>query len=199
NAVIDELTSTNGAKNIGVSAIAGVDGATVQAALGGLKSLLDKEKGKTDAHTLNTENPHSVTKVQVGLSNVDNTSDASKPISTAQAAAIDERIPKTDISQVLGTTATKIPSEKAVTDAMASAGYGDMLKAVYDTTNNGVVDDAAKLGNQPPAYYAKKSEVDAAVCASATPRGYGSNNANDIRDGWTVCNSGLSDGMRGWA
>ncbi|MEG1158506.1 MAG: hypothetical protein RSD64_03965, partial [Christensenellaceae bacterium] len=182
-------------------------------ALGGLKSLLDKEKGKTDAHTLNTENPHSVTKVQVGLSNVDNTSDASKPISTAQAAAIDERIPKTDISQVLGTTATKIPSEKAVTDAMASAGYGDMLKAVYDTTNNGVVDDAAKLGNQPPAYYAKKSEVDvaqgaanaaqrtadAAVCASATPRGYGSNNANDIRDGWTVCNSGLSDGMRGWA
>ncbi|MEG2957525.1 MAG: hypothetical protein RR826_04575, partial [Christensenellaceae bacterium] len=85
NAVIDELTSTNGASNIGVSAIAGVDGATVQTALGGLKTLLDKEKGKTDTHMANTENPHGVTKVQVGLSNVDNTSDASKPVSAAQA------------------------------------------------------------------------------------------------------------------
>ena len=39
------------------------------------------------AHTSNTSNPHSVTKAQVGLGNVDNTSDVDKPVSTAQAAA----------------------------------------------------------------------------------------------------------------
>lgn len=39
------------------------------------------------AHTARTDNPHSVTKAQVGLGNVDNTSDASKPVSTLQAAA----------------------------------------------------------------------------------------------------------------
>lgn len=40
------------------------------------------------AHVNNTSNPHSVTKSQVGLGNVDNTADSAKPVSTAQAAAI---------------------------------------------------------------------------------------------------------------
>ena len=38
-------------------------------------------------HLTRTDNPHSVTKSQVGLSNVDNTSDVNKPVSTAQATA----------------------------------------------------------------------------------------------------------------
>lgn len=40
-------------------------------------------------HTGNTSNPHSVTKAQVGLGNADNTSDAAKPVSTAQQTALD--------------------------------------------------------------------------------------------------------------
>jgi len=40
-----------------------------------------------DSHIANTSNPHSVTKAQVGLGNVDNTSDVNKPVSTAQASA----------------------------------------------------------------------------------------------------------------
>jgi len=40
-----------------------------------------------DSHIANTSNPHSVTKTQVGLGNVDNTSDVNKPVSTAQGAA----------------------------------------------------------------------------------------------------------------
>lgn len=36
-----------------------------------------------------------LTKATVGLSNVDNTADAAKPVSTAQAAAIDSRVPAT--------------------------------------------------------------------------------------------------------
>ena len=40
------------------------------------------------SHEDNKENPHGVTKDQVGLGNVDNTSDMDKPVSTAQATAI---------------------------------------------------------------------------------------------------------------
>lgn len=43
-------------------------------------------------HTTLVNNPHSVTKSQVGLSNVDNTSDAAKPISTATQTAINAKI-----------------------------------------------------------------------------------------------------------
>lgn len=42
-----------------------------------------------ETHINSVANPHAVTKAQVGLSNADNTSDADKPVSTAQAAALD--------------------------------------------------------------------------------------------------------------
>lgn len=43
---------------------------------------------KVDSHIGNKSNPHGVTKAQVGLGSVNNTSDADKPVSTAQATAI---------------------------------------------------------------------------------------------------------------
>lgn len=50
------------------------------------------------SHLANTNNPHSVTKSQVGLGNVDDTSDADKPISTATRKALDGKAPKTHAS-----------------------------------------------------------------------------------------------------
>ena len=41
------------------------------------------------AHTSNTNNPHSVTKAQVGLGNVDNTADINKPLSNPQRDAVE--------------------------------------------------------------------------------------------------------------
>lgn len=43
---------------------------------------------KVNNHIANKSNPHTVNKTQVGLGNVNNTSDADKPVSTAQATAI---------------------------------------------------------------------------------------------------------------
>ena len=63
----------------------------------------DKGKATTDKlneHVANTENPHQVTKEQVGLANVDNTSDMDKPVSTATQAAIDKV--KEDLEQSIG-------------------------------------------------------------------------------------------------
>ena len=158
------------------------------------------------SHLANKTNPHEVTKTQVGLGNVDNTSDADKPVSTSQATAIADAkkagtdaqsslsshinnksnphnvtaeqigvnnatltiqkngetvntftanssvdktvnitvpttpddigaVSKDNISQTLGSSITKVPSEKAVSDAISSAGGGDMLKSVYDPNN----------------------------------------------------------------
>lgn len=52
----------------------------------------DAAKAKADvaAHLTDSDNPHKVTKGQVGLGNVDNTSDAQKPVSVAQKVAIEE-------------------------------------------------------------------------------------------------------------
>lgn len=58
------------------------DGTTV----GGHRVSLE---GDLSTHTALINNPHAVTQAQVGLSNVDNTSDANKPVSTLQQAAID--------------------------------------------------------------------------------------------------------------
>ena len=46
-----------------------------------------------EAHVANTANPHGTTKTQVGLANVDNTSDVSKPVSTATQTALDLKAP----------------------------------------------------------------------------------------------------------
>lgn len=54
-------------------------------------------------------------------------------------------IPISNITQTLGTSTDKVPSEKAIIDALTTAGYGDMLKAIYDP--NGVVADAGGIPN----------------------------------------------------
>lgn len=66
-------------------------------------------------HAGRTDNPHGVSKAQVGLGNVDNTSDAGKPVSTAQAAAI------------AAGDATAVP--KSLVDAK-----GDLLVGTGDNT-----------------------------------------------------------------
>lgn len=56
-------------------------------------SALDQAQGLAD-HIAETDNPHSVTAAQVGLGNVDNTSDANKPISDAQAIVNNNKVDK---------------------------------------------------------------------------------------------------------
>lgn len=55
-----------------------------------------------DSHTGNKDNPHAVTKAQVGLGRADNTSDADKPISKAAQKALDQL--SDDLEQVAGMT-----------------------------------------------------------------------------------------------
>jgi len=74
-----------------------------------------------DTHELNTSNPHSVTKTQVGLGNVDNTSDADKPVSTAQQTAIDNKVSDSAYDSSGWDAVTTIaPSKNAVRDKIES-------------------------------------------------------------------------------
>ena len=54
-------------------------------------TAVDQVRTELIGHTSATNNPHQVTKAQVGLSNVDNTSDANKPISIAMQTALDAK------------------------------------------------------------------------------------------------------------
>ncbi len=98
----------------------------------------------------------------VGLGNVDNIKQYSEsnpppyPVLSVNGktggvnlVASDVGAVSTDnITQTLGTSTTKVPSEKAVTDAIEAAGGGDMLKSVYDATgaiaNGGGIADYIK-------------------------------------------------------
>ena len=64
-------------------------------ARGNADSTLDGKIGNNktaiDNHKADKSNPHEVTKAQVGLGNVDNTSDADKPISTATQNALNNK------------------------------------------------------------------------------------------------------------
>lgn len=69
-------------------------------------NIADAKKAGTNAqtsintHINNINNPHNVTKAQVGLDQVNNTSDADKPISIATQNALDNKVDKTDITTI---------------------------------------------------------------------------------------------------
>ena len=81
---------------------AGVMSATDKTKLDGLKdqagitSDIDAVQTNLETHINNKSNPHEVTKDQVGLSEVDNTSDANKPISTATQNALNSKFNASD-------------------------------------------------------------------------------------------------------
>lgn len=62
----------------------------------GITSDIDAVQTNLETHINNKSNPHEVTKDQVGLGNVDNTSDANKPISTATQNALNSKFNASD-------------------------------------------------------------------------------------------------------
>ena len=72
------------------------------------------------------------------------------------------------VSNTVSDDGTALATCKAVFDYVIQMGGGDMTKAVYDTNNDGVVDDSSKLGGKSAsAYLEKASVVDSADGASA--------------------------------
>ena len=86
--------STNGVNWVNVQSIAEINWGAIGGEISNqvdLQTILNNKvnASQLNSHTGNKENPHEVTKEQVGLSEVDNTSDLNKPISTAAQEVID--------------------------------------------------------------------------------------------------------------
>lgn len=62
----------------------------------GITSDINAVQTNLETHINNKSNPHEVTKDQVGLGNVNNTSDANKPISTATQNALNDKFSATE-------------------------------------------------------------------------------------------------------
>ena len=77
-------------------------------------------------------------------------------------------------------------------DGTGSGGSGDMTKAIYDTDEDGIVDNASKLGGQLPAYYAKASDLTGKVDA-VTGKGL---STNDYTDAEKTKLSGIATGAQ---
>lgn len=80
----------------------------------GITSDINAVQTNLETHINNKSNPHEVTKDQVGLGNVDNTSDANKPISNATQTALNGKFSATD-GNALKQRVDNIP-ELVVTD-----------------------------------------------------------------------------------
>ena len=98
------------------------------------KDIGDIEKDVTN-HIADKNNPHEVNKLQVGLGNVDNTSDINKPVSTAQQAALDKL--KSDLESIIGSTGTDLSAHLK--------DFDNPHKVTKDQVGLGKVDNTADL------------------------------------------------------
>lgn len=106
---------------------------TVEAAINANKTAINANKAAIDAHVTKQDNPHNVTAAQVGLDKVDNTSDADKPVSTAQQAALDLKQDKTDntLATTSKTVVGAINEVKGVADAAAKADASNITVSTW--------------------------------------------------------------------
>ena len=99
------------------------------------------------SHISNTNNPHSTTKAQVGLGNVDNTSDVNKPISTATQSALDLKANSANVytkTEVDDISTNTLQFANSYTDTKV-ASIVNSAPVTLDTLN----ELAAALGNDP--------------------------------------------------
>lgn len=113
---------------------------------------LKADQTTLDAHTTDSSNPHNVTKDQVDLSNVNNTSDADKPISTATQSALDLKADITYVdNKVSSLTATlDRATPKGTIDASSNPNYpaGDLGDYYYVTNEGTIGGDEVEVGDK---------------------------------------------------
>ena len=91
---------------------------------------MDKIDAALSSHELDSNNPHDVTKIQIGLSNVDNTSDLDKPISTLTQTALNLKADDLDLT----THTSNISNPHSVTKEQV--GLSNVVNVDTTTTTN---------------------------------------------------------------
>jgi methylphosphotriester-DNA--protein-cysteine methyltransferase len=101
---------------------------------------------KVNNHIANKSNPHGVTKSQVGLGNASNTSDANKPVSTAQAAAIaDAKAAGTAAQASINSHAGRRDNPHTVTRAQLGLATTDQVVFAKTTAPSGFFKESSDV------------------------------------------------------
>ena len=158
---IDELESFSSSLDGGF-----VSEAELASATGALETTISN-------HISDTTNPHSVTATQVGLGNVDNTSDSDKPISTATQTALDLKATVSDLNTEKGRIDAILASSDADKDSFAE--IVTLINSV-DTTNDTafagfVTSSNAAQGVQDDRLTALETETGSIASAQSTQDG----------------------------
>ena len=99
----------------------------------------DRGKIAYDHSQIITGNPHNTTKSDIGLSNVDNTSDVNKPVSTATQTALNAKVDAN--AAITGATKTKITYDSK---GLVTAGSDATTADIAEITNKLYVSDGDK-------------------------------------------------------
>ena len=109
--------------------------------------------GKADVHIARVDNPHAVTKTQVGLGNVENLAPADMPISSAGQAALNAKANKTD-ADLLGipkapTAAVGTNSTQLATTAFVVNEIDTLYSTTVKLTGNQTIADVKTFMSSP--------------------------------------------------
>lgn len=88
----------------------------------------------------NADKVHTHSPAEVGLDQVDNTSDEDKPMSRAQREAMAAKFSRGDVAQEVGDNSSRVMSQKASTEAFYRAGSGAVAGKIYVQSTAPTVD-----------------------------------------------------------
>ena len=165
-----------------------------------LQANIDNVAADLSAHEQDTNNPHDVTKAQVGLGNVDNTSDTDKPVSNAQATAINNAVSEHNTSDTAHSNLFSQYRTSANQDNIDSNLQSQITNNDTDITNlqNTKADKATTLAGYGITDAYTKTEVDAKVSSVYRFRGSVATYANlpttgqVVGDVWNVEDTGAN-------
>lgn len=158
-----------------------------------LQVNIDNVATDLTAHKQNTNNPHDVTKTQVGLGNVDNTSDIDKPVSTAQATALNNAVSTHNASETAHSNQFSQYRTSASQDTI-----DNQIKSDIANLQSTKADKATTLAGYGITDAYTKTEVDAKVSSVYRFRGSVATYANlpttgqVVGDVWNVEDTGAN-------
>jgi hypothetical protein len=138
-----------------------------------LKGAIAEVSGDVESHLTDGNNPHAVTKAQVGLGNVDNTSDVAKPVSAAQQAALDLKVSKSDVVTGFVGGAGKVAGAedaKALDIRLAKLeGKVNGFAGIRDATRAGSISNIMSIGDS---FFVNKATASSASASGVAVASY---------------------------
>lgn len=127
-----------------------------------LANSIDSNHQEISNHVSDKNNPHEVTKTQIGLGDVDNTSDINKPISTATQNALNGKVDKVNTaSRVYGTDAS---GNQTTYDSQTFGKVDDVQVGGVSVVTNKVAELGTMAGEDSSDYYTS-GQVDTALAS----------------------------------